>query len=435
MYDPSSASKKMLTSLSEIEPIAFYSPSFIGSRSNLPPSSSPYIPENPVHSIDLNSSSVPTGPGNKSSESNILSASEELVIESLAMMREEVTVEESEPYFGRYPSSDSFDSVSDEQSIQWRVQRREMMADALKASAKSTSKNMSARTFKVSNFKMPESRVIDVSTKETEKGYRKKRCRKTKPRDAKKAEQTKSTKETSKGKRKWSQGPCTQRKIEEQVSKQETADNLRKQSVLAGRIFDMGIINLPGTDSLHDMVEIQSWMHLFNKKSPILHEKEVREFYYNIQFQEYGSVNTRGNDIAFHLDETLLGKFLGYLKMRTSATSADLYVMELLCKFEPLNLPRIMLEHMYKTIIERKGIHGMVNGYFFTKLFKYFNIPLSVGKVGTVKQAFSGTTLVECECIEGKGNPKIKIAQLIEDQDQVKHEVEELTMRLSSKDA
>ena len=59
---------------------------------------------------------------------------------------------------------------------------------------------------------------------------------------------------------------------------QEIVDNLRKQAVLAGRFFDMGIINLTGMDSLHDMVEIQSWMHLFNKKSPILYEEEVREF-------------------------------------------------------------------------------------------------------------------------------------------------------------
>ena len=72
----------------------------------------------------------------------------------------------------------------------------------------------------------------------------------------------------------------------------------------------MGIINLPGTNSLHDMVEIQSWMHLFNKKSPILHEEEVREFYCNIQFKEDGIVHTRVNDIALHLDESLFGKIL-----------------------------------------------------------------------------------------------------------------------------
>ena len=109
---------------------------------------------------------------------------------------------------------------------------------------------------------------------------------------------------------------------------------------------------------------------------------------------------------------------------RTSATSVDLYVMELLCKFEPLNLLRLMLGHMYKTVIEWKRIHGMGYGYFLTEVFKYFNIPLGVGKVGTVKQDFSETTLVEYECIKRKGNPKSKMAQLIEDQDQLKHEVE-----------
>ena len=64
-----------------------------------------------------------------------------------------------------------------------------------------------------------------------------------------------------------------------------------------------------------------------------------------------------------------------------------------------------MLEHKYKTVIERKEIHGMEYGYFLTEVFKYFNISLGVGKVGTVKQAFSETTLVEYECIKGKGNP------------------------------
>ena len=61
---------------------------------------------------------------------------------------------------------------------------------------------------------------------------------------------------SSKGKRKRSQGPDTQRQDEEEVNKQEIVENLRKQSVLDGRVSDMGIINLPKMDSLHDMVEI-----------------------------------------------------------------------------------------------------------------------------------------------------------------------------------
>ena len=91
---------------------------------------------------------------------------------------------------------------------------------------------------------------------------------------------------------------------------QEVVDSLRKQAVLVGRVFDMGIITLPGMDSLHDMVEIQSWLHLFNRKSPILHKEEVREFYYNIQFKDDGSILTLVNDIVVCLDEGMLSKIL-----------------------------------------------------------------------------------------------------------------------------
>ncbi|TMW96928.1 hypothetical protein EJD97_006535 [Solanum chilense] len=288
----------MLTTLSEIEPIAFYSPSSTGSRSNLPISSPLDNLDNPFHCIDLNSSSVPTRlnthhemlsdslfegdlPRNKTSESNILAASEELVIESLAMMREEVRVEESEPFHNkdiretqpifdrtpdikRCPSSDSSDTAGDEQSIKWKVERRDTVL----------SLQQKTGVLELSKCQTLESGVIDVSTEEIEKGYRKKRSGKTKPRGTKKAEQTKSTKQTTKRKRK---------------------------------------------------------------------------------------------RVVYESDENIQNS-------------------------------------------------------------------VGCGQGGTVKEAFSETTLVECECIEGKGNPKSKMAQLIEDQDQFKHELEELTMRLSGKD-
>ena len=115
MSSPSSTSKQMLNALSEIEPIAFYSPSVVESRSNAPSSSQKDTPDNPFYSIDLNNISLPTGPcpwqemlpdnlfegdlpKHKASESNILAASEELVIESLAMMREESRGEQTEVF-------------------------------------------------------------------------------------------------------------------------------------------------------------------------------------------------------------------------------------------------------------------------------------------------------------------------------------------------
>ena len=67
------------------------------------------------------------------------------MIESLGMMQGEVRIEESEsfqnediietqpifdrtPNFGIYPSSDSSNSAGDEQSIQWKVERRDVSA-------------------------------------------------------------------------------------------------------------------------------------------------------------------------------------------------------------------------------------------------------------------------------------------------------------------
>ena len=71
---------------------------------------------------------------------------------------------------------------------------------------------------------------------------------------------------------------------------------------------------------------------------------------------------------------------LSRTEKRTSATTADLFVMEMLCSFEALNLPGLMLEHIYKTVIERKGVHGIGYEYFLTEVFKHFQIPLSVAK-------------------------------------------------------
>ena len=105
MSSPSSSSKQMLDALSEIEPLAFYSPATEQPKPNPSSSSQQNTPDNPFYAIDLNSSCVPTGPGpfqdmlpnnlfegdlpkHKASESNIFAESEELVIERLAIMRE-----------------------------------------------------------------------------------------------------------------------------------------------------------------------------------------------------------------------------------------------------------------------------------------------------------------------------------------------------------
>ena len=66
------------------------------------------------------------------------------------------------------------------------------MTDALKASARSTAAVRSAITFKVSNFTMPETDVVDLSDEEVEKKGKKKMSGNKKGKFSKKVENTKS---------------------------------------------------------------------------------------------------------------------------------------------------------------------------------------------------------------------------------------------------
>lgn len=62
-------------------------------------------------------------------------------------------------------------------------------------------------------------------------------------------------------------------------------------------------------DSLHDIMHTQSWMHLFDTKFHVLYEEVVREFYYNIEFSEDGTVNTSVKYVRLYVNEDLLGTF------------------------------------------------------------------------------------------------------------------------------
>ena len=159
------------------------------------------------------------------------------MIESLGMMREEARAEHTDvlereevrpfqpifdktPDLGSYSSSSSSKSASEKEPLKWKVERREgvgsrkgkekvleeaprrqpttrsaaqkLMDDALKASARSTAAVRSARTFKVSNFKLTEVIVVELSGEEVEKKIKKKRSEKNKGKATEKVEKTKS---------------------------------------------------------------------------------------------------------------------------------------------------------------------------------------------------------------------------------------------------
>lgn len=116
------------------------------------------------------------------------------------------------------------------------------------------------------------------------------------------------------------------------------------------------------------------------------------------------------------------------------ASTADLYLNKALSKLDAINLPAIILEHIHKTVSVKEGKHGTGYGYFLTRAFNYFGLPLGAGVKGTVKQMFSANTLVECDCIEGKVGHLSKMSELLIEQDQLKHELEDMIALLSKKD-
>lgn len=89
---------------------------------------------------------------------------------------------------------------------------------------------------------------------------------------------------------------------------------------------------------------------------------------------------------------------------------------------------------MYKIVVENKGKHGMGYGYFIIKVFKHLNIPVGLRTVGTAKQSFFLNTLVECECIGGRGGPPRNISKLVIGQNQLNHEFEEMIVQVRNKD-
>lgn len=68
------------------------------------------------------------------------------------------------------------------------------------------------------------------------------------------------------------------------------------------------------------------------------------------------------------------------------ASSTDLFTMEAISKFDDVNLPAVILEHMHKIINARDGRHGMSYGYFLARVFDHFKVPLGLGVRGTIKQ-------------------------------------------------
>ncbi|KAG5605063.1 hypothetical protein H5410_026555 [Solanum commersonii] len=386
----------------------------------------------PLSSLDLNNELSPCFamlfdllfegdlPKNKSSESNILTSSESLVIESLTQMRGGLLCEEKEqfvddllggsqplfdqtPEFGVYPSPDSNDTDEDNRPLRWIVQKKmvpisskgnekvteetpkrrsftrsnskKLMGDAMKSSITTTAERCKKRKWGNVLVEIPDTDVVDVSIEDSEhdgveKGPEEKGGNKRK----------RETSHVIKPASGTGPGPLGNEDDHEE-SQQSIVNNLRLQKVLRGRVFDPDIITKHGMNSLYDLVEIQSWTHLFQTKSHILHEEEVREFYYNIEFEEDGSINTRVGDKNLHLTEDLLGQILE---------------------------------------IPREGTRSVIGKTCTEEFVKECSKIPNTRRAGIQKKLMKGEYQLLFEFVN---------------KDQLKHELEKMTVRVSSRDA
>lgn len=101
-------------------------------------------------------------------------------------------------------------------------------------------------------------------------------------------------------------------------------------------------------------------------------------------------------------------------KKRTIASIMDLHVMECLSKFKFINLPAMMIQHIYN---KKEDRHGMPYGFLLNMVFDYFRVVCEKGTPRTIKKIFTLTTLDENEYIKGKVGTVSQVSELLEVQE------------------
>ena len=74
------------------------------------------------------------------------------------------------------------------------------------------------------------------------------------------------------------------------VNRQTIVDNLSTQSVLAGRVLDMNIVTQLGMDTQHDIMVIQSRIHLFDTKSLFFMKKKYVSAITTLSFRKMAAL-------------------------------------------------------------------------------------------------------------------------------------------------
>lgn len=114
---------------------------------------------------------------------------------------------------------------------------------------------------------------------------------------------------------------------------------------------------------------------------------------------------------------------------RTTVSGPDLFFMKVLLKYEKVNLPTIMIEHINTVITVKDGNHGLAYRFWLNRVFPYFNVECGKKKVDSVKQMFNITTLEDNEYIPriSGGKSKSIVSELVDMQKSLRNELDAMT--------
>lgn len=185
----------------------------------------------------------------------------------------------------------------------------------MEANKSQTLRNKRKRKRLVMKIEIPESDVVDITFEEENYSDKekdeveKKRTQKgkdTKQRIVKeRAQRHLVSKSESKFEDDQNEGPCP--KLDKELTKEVHEEILKTQKVLPGGIFDPEYADESGLRELVDDVKIQGWSHLFDWPVPALYEKEMQEFYVNMEITDDMNMNSCVDGWKFYLDEEWLG--------------------------------------------------------------------------------------------------------------------------------
>ncbi|KAK6783974.1 hypothetical protein RDI58_017428 [Solanum bulbocastanum] len=259
----------------------------------------------------------------------------------------------------------------------------------------------------------------------------------------------------------------------------------KAERVLKGRVIDPTVAEEPGLKDLKEKVDCQGWSHLLLDSHPVVHEDEVCQFYKRFKLVKGDTVETTVKGVKISFTDKDLGDILGvpnvgcgqYVKRewieygpeksrvyltakfsqgrdageprkvfkgemtpahkllfelvnkcilprcerRNEANCLDMLVMDVIDQGMLVNLPSLMMKHMTRAA---EGSLALPYGFWLTRVFIHFKVPLNVGKMGGKKDMISRSTLVECDLVPKALGSKSNslITQLINELEEAKAE-------------